>query len=92
MYFLFFLQIIKHLAEQRKQEVQKVHPGLTCFREGVRSIPIESIPGIRETGWRPAARTTRVTKVTEETSDPDTLFKAFKNVLNSVSFCPSIYI
>ncbi|XP_075217485.1 gcn5 acetyltransferase [Lycorma delicatula] len=77
-------EIIKRLAEQRKQEVQKVHPGLTCFREGVRSIPIESIPGIRETGWRPAARTTRVSKVTEETSDPDTLFKAFKNVLSSI--------
>jgi histone acetyltransferase len=70
----------------RQQEVQKVHPGLTCFREGVRGIPVESIPGIRETGWRPVARVTRVARVTEECNDPDTLHTTFKNVLTTVSF------
>lgn len=29
---------------------QDIHPGLTCFKDGVKSIPVESIPGIRETG------------------------------------------
>lgn len=43
-------EIINRLIEQRNQEVQKVHPGLTCFNEGVRGIPVEAIPGIRETG------------------------------------------
>lgn len=28
-------EIVKELIAQRQQEVQKVHPGLTCFREGV---------------------------------------------------------
>ena len=27
-----------------------MHPGLTCFKDGIREIPIESIPGILETG------------------------------------------
>ena len=69
----------------RQQEVQKVHPGLSCFREGVRGIPVDSIPGIRETGWRPVARTTRVARVPEECSDPDTLLTTLKNVLTTVS-------
>lgn len=71
--------------EEQQYQAEKIHPGLTCFREGVRSIPVESIPGIRETGWKPAARATRVSKLTEECSDPDTLTKYLKIVLNSVS-------
>ncbi|XP_063242704.1 histone acetyltransferase KAT2A isoform X2 [Bacillus rossius redtenbacheri] len=75
-------EIIKKLIEMRQQEVQKVHPGLTCFREGMKVIPVESIPGILETGWRPVARNTRVTKVTEDCGDPDTLANIFRTVLN----------
>lgn len=70
--------------EEQQQEAEKIHPGLNCFREGVRSIPVESIPGIRETGWKPAVRSTRVSKLNEECSDPDTLSKHLKIVLNSV--------
>uniref|UniRef100_A0A1B6DZV6 histone acetyltransferase n=1 Tax=Clastoptera arizonana TaxID=38151 RepID=A0A1B6DZV6_9HEMI len=77
-------EIIKRLVEQRKQDVQKIHPGLTCFREGVRSIPVESIPGLRETGFKPFARNTRVSKINEESSDPETLMKTLKIVLNSI--------
>uniref|UniRef100_A0A4W3GSM9 K(lysine) acetyltransferase 2A n=1 Tax=Callorhinchus milii TaxID=7868 RepID=A0A4W3GSM9_CALMI len=46
-------EIIKKLIERKQAEIRKVYPGLTCFKEGVRQIPIESIPGIRETGWKP---------------------------------------
>ncbi len=81
---LFFVQIIKYTVEEQQHEAEKIHPGLTCFREGVRSIPVESIPGIRETGWKPVARATRVSKSTEEYSDPDSLTKYLKIVLNSV--------
>lgn len=77
---------MKKIIEARQQDVQKVHPGLTCFKEGVCSIPIESIPGIRETGWRPAARATRVSRVTEECADPDVLYSTLKSVLNTVCF------
>ncbi|GLH11979.1 Nucleosome-remodeling factor subunit NURF301 [Gryllus bimaculatus] len=76
--------IVKKRIEMRQHEVQKVRPGLTCFRDGVRGIPIESIPGIRDTGWRPAARNTRVSRITEEYNDPEKLFTTLKNVLNTI--------
>ena len=28
--------------------------GLTCFKDGVRQIPVESIPGLQESGWKPS--------------------------------------
>lgn len=40
-------QIIKKLIERKQAQIRKVYPGLSCFKEGVRQIPIESIPGIR---------------------------------------------
>ncbi|OAD58747.1 Histone acetyltransferase KAT2B [Eufriesea mexicana] len=86
-------EIIKKLIHQRQQEIQKVHPGLTCFKEGVRGIPVESIPGIRETGWKNYAQT-RTRGVAKGTQGPepmeaclditDSLYNALKNVLNSV--------
>ncbi|XP_014257033.1 histone acetyltransferase KAT2A [Cimex lectularius] len=77
-------EILKELIEQKKIEVEKVYR-LTCFREGVgRMIPIEAIPGLRETGWRPAVRTTRVSRITEECSHPDTLAKSLRMVLNLI--------
>ncbi|KAH0626809.1 hypothetical protein JD844_002038 [Phrynosoma platyrhinos] len=49
-------EIIKKLIERKQAQIRKVYPGLTCFKEGVRHIPIESIPGIRETGWKPLGK------------------------------------
>lgn len=78
-------EIIRKLIEQRQQEVQKVHSGLTCFRDGVRSIPVESIPGILETGWKPAARSTRALQHSpEESHDHDTLQQTLRQVLNTI--------
>ncbi len=39
-------EILKKLIERKQAQIRKVHPGLTCYREGVREIPIESIPGM----------------------------------------------
>uniref|UniRef100_A0A8C3FRC1 histone acetyltransferase n=1 Tax=Chrysemys picta bellii TaxID=8478 RepID=A0A8C3FRC1_CHRPI len=39
-------EIIKKLIERKQAQIRKVYPGLTCFKEGVRQIPVESIPGI----------------------------------------------
>lgn len=39
-------QIIKKLIERKQAQIRKVYPGLSCFKDGVRQIPIESIPGI----------------------------------------------
>ncbi|XP_062563590.1 histone acetyltransferase KAT2A isoform X1 [Armigeres subalbatus] len=82
-------EIVKELIAQRQQEVQKVHPGLTCFKEGkctlqLRSIPIESIPGLREVGWRPQFRAQRTSRPLEESADPDKLSNALTGVLQSV--------
>lgn len=77
-------EIVKELIAQKQSEVQKIHPGLTCFKEGVRSIPVESIPGLREVGWRPLARAQRTSRPLEESADPDKLANALSGILTSV--------
>lgn len=77
-------EITKELISQRQQDVQKIHTGLTCFKEGVRSIPVESIPGLRECGWKPQARAQRTSRPLEESADPDKLATTFSAVLASV--------
>jgi len=73
-------EIIKKLIERKQSDIRKVHPGLTCFREGVREIPVESIPGIRDAGWRPTPGAIKV----ENQDDPEHLHITLKNLLNSV--------
>ncbi|XP_062867719.1 histone acetyltransferase KAT2B isoform X2 [Trichomycterus rosablanca] len=70
-------EIIKKLIERKQAHIRKVYPGLSCFKEGVRQIPIESIPGIRETGWKPLAKS-------KEVKDPDQLYSTLKNILQQV--------
>ncbi|XP_018300962.1 histone acetyltransferase KAT2A [Mycetomoellerius zeteki] len=81
-------EIVKKLIYQRQQDIQKVHPGLTCFKDGVKSIPVESIPGIRETGWKNYAqtRTRGVAKGTQgsELIDCIDMSESLYNTLNSV--------
>ena len=48
-------EILKKLVEKKQEQIRKVLPGLTCFREGITEISVESIPGILETGWEPPA-------------------------------------
>ena len=43
-------QVIHQLIEKKQCEIRKVHPGLTCFGEGVRRIEVKDIPGICEDG------------------------------------------
>ncbi|XP_015829340.1 histone acetyltransferase KAT2B isoform X2 [Nothobranchius furzeri] len=70
-------EIIKKLIERKQAQIRKVYPGLSCFKDGVRQIPIESIPGIRETGWKPAGKG-------KELKDPDQLYSTLKNILQHV--------
>lgn len=79
-------EILKELISQRQQEVQKIHPGLTCFKEGVRIIPIEAIPGLRESfpGWKPQLRAQRASRPLEESADPEKLSNALAGVLQIV--------
>lgn len=84
-------EILKELISQRQQEVQKIHPGLTCFKEGLRSIPIEAIPGLRESfpGWKPQLRAQRQSRPLEETADPEKLTATLGNVLQCVKTNPA---
>lgn len=77
-------EIIKELISQRQQDIQKIHPGLTCFKEGVRCIPVESIPGLREVGWKPQARAQRTARPLDESVDPDKLAITLNTVLVAV--------
>lgn len=77
-------EIVKELILQRQQEISKVHPGLTCFKEGIRTIPIDSIPGLRDIGWRSIPRALRQSRSMEENEDFDKLAMHFSSVLNAV--------
>uniref|UniRef100_A0A4X2M6U7 Histone acetyltransferase n=1 Tax=Vombatus ursinus TaxID=29139 RepID=A0A4X2M6U7_VOMUR len=72
-------EIIKKLIERKQAQIRKVYPGLSCFKDGVRQIPIESIPGIRETGWKPSGK-----ERGKEPKDPDQLYSTLKNILQQV--------
>jgi histone acetyltransferase len=40
------------VIEQKQEQEEKVYPGLQCFKDGVHQIPIESIPGVLEAGYK----------------------------------------
>uniref|UniRef100_A0A4W5JXC7 Histone acetyltransferase n=1 Tax=Hucho hucho TaxID=62062 RepID=A0A4W5JXC7_9TELE len=65
-------EIIKKLIERKQAQIRKVYPGLSCFKEGVRQIPIESIPGIR------------TFLLLKELKDPDQLYSTLKTILQHV--------
>jgi len=67
------------------QTSSDIFKGLSCFREGVREIPIENIPGILEAGWIPPTERPGSGSRSNGRSqdDPDVLFNAFKMILNS---------
>ncbi|NXG53410.1 KAT2A acetyltransferase, partial [Psilopogon haemacephalus] len=73
-------EIIKKLIERKQAQIRKVYPGLTCFKEGVRQIPIESVPGIRECCWGH-----------KELKDPDQLYNTLKNLLAQIKTHPSAW-
>nr|XP_023665042.1 histone acetyltransferase KAT2A isoform X3 [Paramormyrops kingsleyae] len=79
-------EIIKKLIERKQSQIRKVYPGLTCFKEGVRQIPVESIPGIREAGWKPGGR-----DKCKELKDPDLLYNILKNLLAQIKTHPDAW-
>lgn len=68
-------------------KIERNFPGVSFFKDGVRMVPVEAIPGVLETGWMPNARYTRNSRITEETTDIEILNKQLKKVLNFVSLC-----
>jgi len=77
-------EILKKLVEKKQEQIRKVHSGLTCFREGVREISVDAIPGILETGWEPPAGDKfRATRNSDERIDPDQLYNSLKTILTA---------
>lgn len=75
-------EIIKELISQRQNGTQNIQPGLTCFKEGVRCIPIEAIPGLREINCRQLGR--RVPDPIDECVDPEKLGQTLMQVLVNI--------
>ncbi|PIK62425.1 histone acetyltransferase KAT2B [Apostichopus japonicus] len=71
-------EIVKKLIERKQEQQRTVYPGLTCFKDGVRQIPIESIPGLIDAGWRPPPEKPKGPVVTE-----DQMQNAFKMILTA---------
>lgn len=75
-------EVVKQLVHRQQKKLSKVYPGLNYFKEGVRSIPIESIPGINETNWKPIKMTRSF--ALDEMMEPKVLYNTLKIVLDSV--------
>ncbi|KAK6170523.1 hypothetical protein SNE40_018897 [Patella caerulea] len=74
-------QIVKKIVELKQAQFEKIYPGLACFKDGVRQIPIESIPGLQEAGWKPASSPD---KSKDSATDADQLYASLKTVLQQV--------
>uniref|UniRef100_A0A4W4ESB6 Histone acetyltransferase n=1 Tax=Electrophorus electricus TaxID=8005 RepID=A0A4W4ESB6_ELEEL len=78
-------EIIKKLIERKQSQIRKVYPGLTCFKEGVRQIPVESIPGISKSVC------VHVCECFKELKDPDLLYNILKNLLAQIKTHPDAW-
>ncbi|XP_060075718.1 histone acetyltransferase KAT2B-like [Ylistrum balloti] len=72
-------EIVKTIIEKKQEQLQKVYPGLTCFKEGVRQIPVENIPGLHDLGWKPPVDKNKETPV-----DGEQLHSTIKTILQQV--------
>ncbi|XP_065191993.1 histone acetyltransferase KAT2A-like [Sycon ciliatum] len=77
-------EVLKKLIKQQQDSIRRVQPGLTCFKQGVRQIPIGTIPGIWEAGWKPSSND-RVMEVDSSVSDLNTVVKQLHSELTSHS-------
>lgn len=77
-------KFITQLIYQQQNVFSKVYPGLTCFQEGLGSIPVDNIPGLKDTDYKPSNRVTRGQQL-EESQNFDTLTKLLTIVLDAVN-------
>jgi histone acetyltransferase len=81
-------EVIEKLIEKRKDEIKKCYNGLTCFKDGIKQIPIESIPGVREAGYRSSNDDY---KYFEETGDLEHLYSQLRCILNQIKTHPAAW-
>jgi histone acetyltransferase len=70
-------EVLKLLIEKKQEELSKCYPGLTCFRDGIRQIPIESIPGVREAGYRSSNEDY---SIFQQNTDSEHLYTALRSI------------
>jgi histone acetyltransferase len=75
-------EVLKKLVQRRQEELAKVYPGLSCFRDGVKQIPIESIPGVREAGYRSSSNDYKFVEETSDTSEH--LYSQLRGIVNQL--------
>lgn len=80
-------EVIKKLIEKRTLELSKCYPGLTCFRDGIKQIPIESVPGVREAGYRSSNEDY---KFFQDNIDTENLYTHLRGILNQIKVNYSI--
>ncbi|XP_034490434.1 histone acetyltransferase KAT2A-like [Drosophila innubila] len=80
-------KILKEIIQEKQTGPQNIRRGLTCFKEGFRAIPIDSIPGLKDVGWKPQINTNRKAPNNnniDELFDPSKLMTVFTCVLQAV--------
>jgi histone acetyltransferase len=75
-------EVLKKLIEKRREELTSVYPGLTCFKDGIRQIPIECIPGVREAGYRSTSDDYKLTE--DNAADSEHLYTHLRGILNQI--------
>lgn len=73
-------EVIKKFIEKKQEQIRKIYPGLACFKEGVREIPIESIPGVK-IGWKPDKC---LTSLKQEPMESEQLYNTLKTILGQL--------
>ncbi len=73
--------IHKLIEKKQNNELNKCYTGLSCFKDGIRQIPIESIPGVRECGYRSSGQDY---KFLEDNMDLEHLYANLRGVLNQL--------
>lgn len=77
---------MKGILQEKQQEVT-VHQGLTCFKEDVKAIPVQSVPGVKNTGCKPKLPSNRRSDAVK--MNEYKLYNLLTSVLKEVHRSPS---
>jgi histone acetyltransferase len=78
-------EIVKELFRQKQLEQSKIHPGLNCFKEGLRTcLTAENIPGLRELGFRSVPRSLRQSRSIDESEETEKIHQHLASVLHQI--------
>lgn len=77
-------ECVKKLVEARQNELSRCYAGLACFRDGVKQVPIESVPGVREAGYRSAHHDDYTFFAESNALDTEHLYTLLRGILNQI--------